>query len=180
MNGGKKLPENTKIKEKILVRKALKGDKEAFTQLVLQCEDTMFGTAMSILKNRDDACDCMQDAIVDAYEKLSTLREEKYFKTWLIRILINRCYSLLKKRSREAKPQCVAELQAAAHDADIQIDVQRTLFSLKEKDRLILSLYYMEDIPIREIARIMSITEGAARLRLMRSRENFKDAYKAG
>lgn len=175
------MPEKTnKLKEKSLVKKALKGDKEAFTQLVINCEDTMFGTAMSILKNRDDACDCIQDAIVDAYEKLSTLRDEKYFKTWLIRILMNRCYSLLKKRDRHADFQSVQEPEAALPDADMQIDVQRTLFSLKEKDRLILSLYYMEDLPIREIARIMSISEGAARLRLMRSRENFKDAYKAG
>ena len=63
--------------------------KETFTKLVLESEKTFYRVSMSMLKNETDCEDAVQTAILTAYEKLDTLKNEEFFKTWLVRILIN-------------------------------------------------------------------------------------------
>ena len=65
--------------------------KEQFTREVLAAEKNMYYIAKSILGNDEDCADAMQNAILNAYSNLASLREEKYFRTWLTRILINEC-----------------------------------------------------------------------------------------
>lgn len=155
----------------------MSGDKSAFTELIVSCESTMYGTAMNLLKNHEDACDCIQDAILEAYKNLASLREAKFFKTWLIRILINKCYKTLKLRGEGTDELSENCSQAPQADIDTAADVQNTLSSLNEKDRIILSLFYIEDISVKDIATILSISEGAVKLRLKRGRDHFKAAY---
>src|SRR6476620_6957534 len=82
---------------KALVKKAKKGDGEAFVSLVKQYEDVLYRTASRLLNNDEDIADAMQDAIISAYEKLHTLKNDEYFNTWICKILINKCNSLLNK-----------------------------------------------------------------------------------
>ena len=74
--------------------------REAFTDLVLDSEPTLYRVAMSMLRNEKDCEDAVQTAILTAYEKLGTLKHEEYFKTWLVRILINVCNKQLKSASK--------------------------------------------------------------------------------
>ena len=64
-------------------------NKTNFTKNILECEKVLYHIAKSMLQNEDDCADVMQETILIAYEKLDSLREEKYFKTWIVRILIN-------------------------------------------------------------------------------------------
>ena len=64
-------------------------DREKFTQEVLKSENTMYHIAKGMLKSESDCEDVVSEAVLKAYTKIHTLKEEKYFKTWLIRILIN-------------------------------------------------------------------------------------------
>ena len=82
---------------KALVKKAKKGDGEAFVSLVKQYEDVLYRTASRLLNNDEDVADAMQDTIISAYEKLHTLKNDEYFNTWICKILINKCNSLLNK-----------------------------------------------------------------------------------
>ena len=75
-----------------LVKLARKGDREAFTQLVVANERMLSRVAMATLKNPDDAADAVQDTVLQAWESLGQLRQPRYFKTWLVRILRNKCY----------------------------------------------------------------------------------------
>lgn len=77
-------------------------DKEAFADVVLSSTDSLYRISKSILKNDADCEDAVQEAIATGFGKLSTLRQEAYAKTWLTRILIFECYSLLKKREKSA------------------------------------------------------------------------------
>lgn len=164
--------------DKKLVRKAVLGDKSAFTSLIISCEGTLYGTAMELLKNHDDAGDCIQDAIITAYNKIGTLREEKYFKTWLIRILINRCYTRLNERTRMIPTDFPEDFaQSEETDRDMSADVQNTLLTLSETDRVILTLHYFEDISVKEIAAVLQISETAVKQRLSRGRQHFKESY---
>ena len=74
--------------------------RETFTDLVLDSEPTLYRVAMSMLRNEKDCEDAVQTAILTAYEKLGTLKHEEYFKTWLMRILINVCNKQLKSASK--------------------------------------------------------------------------------
>lgn len=84
------------------VKRAQAGDEEAFVSLIETYKQDLYKIAISMLKNDADAADAMQDTVLSSYENLRGLREPKYFKTWLTRILINHCNRILKERGRMA------------------------------------------------------------------------------
>lgn len=145
--------------------------KETFTALVISSEDTLTGVAMSMLQNEKDCEDAIQTAILTAFEKLHTLRNEKYFKTWLVRILINVCNKQLRKRSRQA---------ALPHDSDVteaaeeSIEIRLAIESLPLKIRQVIVLYYFEQFSVKEISVILKIPKGTVMSRLARGRELLK------
>ena len=80
-----------------LVKQAKMGNEEAFTQLIIQMQCEMFRIAQTRLKNIDDANDAIQQTNLYAYKNLRQLKEDKYFKTWIIKILINECNKVYRK-----------------------------------------------------------------------------------
>lgn len=81
----------------VLIRKAKKGDKDAFCRLMDENVQSMYKIAAAYLKNDEDVADAIQDTILSCYENLRSLRKNRYFKTWLIRILINKCKDVMQK-----------------------------------------------------------------------------------
>ena len=80
-----------------LVKKAKSGDSGAFAQLIRMNTQSMYKVAWAYLKNDEDVADAIQETILKCYEKLSTLKKDSYFKTWMIRILINnsmKCFGI--------------------------------------------------------------------------------------
>lgn len=80
-----------------LIKKARQHDADAFTELMMEQMQTMYKTARAILDNEEDAADAISDTILACWEKLGQLRENKYFRTWMIRILVNKCRMFLFK-----------------------------------------------------------------------------------
>ena len=82
--------------------------RETFSNLILDSESTLYRVAMSMLRNEKDCEDAVQTAVLTAFEKLGTLKHEEYFKTWLVRILINVCNKQLINRNPHGnrKPAC--------------------------------------------------------------------------
>ena len=74
--------------------------KENLGELILNSENQLYATAKIILENDEDCADAISETIVKAFEKRETLKKENYAKTWLIRILINECYSLLRRQKK--------------------------------------------------------------------------------
>jgi len=159
-----------------LVKLARKGDREAFTQLVVANERMLSRVAMATLKNPDDAADAVQDTVLQAWESLGQLRQARYFKTWVVRILLNKCADIQRGQSHYA---FVEELPESAEepDWDTRVDVRRAMAKLGDQDQLILSLFYYDDFSVRQIAEALSLSEGAVRTRLTRSRDRFKKSY---
>ena len=100
------------------------------------------------------------------------MRNDKYAKTWLIRILINECYTLLSKLVSLEGMSEMTEIEAD-QKTDYS-DLYRAVNSLKEELRMPVILYYIEDFNIKEIAQILEITEGAVQKRLARARGKLK------
>lgn len=86
---------------KQLVKAAQAGDKEAFIVLVQGYEKVLYNTARRWIRNEEDIADILQETILNAYEKLGTLREPKYFNTWLYKILINECNQYFRKQHQK-------------------------------------------------------------------------------
>lgn len=80
----------------ILIRKAKKGDKDAFCRLIDENVQSMYKVAAAYLKNDEDVADAIQDTILSCYENLKSLKQNRYFKTWMIRILINKCKDMIQ------------------------------------------------------------------------------------
>ena len=74
-----------------LVKRSISGDADAFLELMEKNSLAMYKVARGILDNDEDAADAMQDTILTCFEKIHTLKNPEYFKTWMIRILINEC-----------------------------------------------------------------------------------------
>lgn len=94
---------------KYLVKQAIKGDADAFLELMEQNSLNMYKVARAILQNDEDAADAIQDTILTCFEKLDTLKKPEYFKTWMTRILINECNKILRHYRHIKMPEFIPE-----------------------------------------------------------------------
>lgn len=145
--------------------------KEKLGDLILGSERQLYVTAKSILFAEADVEDAVQETIVKAFTNLHTLKKDRYAKTWLIRILINECYDQLRKGSRfkplSESPEALLLEDRPSPDYS---DLYQALSRLPEELRIPVVLYYINDLPVREVADIMEISEGAVQKRLARAR----------
>lgn len=151
--------------------------KEQLGSLILASEKQMYATAKSILKQDTDCADAIQEAIVKAFGKVDDLKQEKYARTWLMRILMNECYNILRKGSRQVSLEACPE--AAVMTVPEKKDyspLYEALRRLKKELRIVTTLYYVEDFSIREIAAILEISEGAVQKRLARARAKLRNS----
>ncbi|MTH54090.1 sigma-70 family RNA polymerase sigma factor [Bacillus mangrovi] len=161
---------------KALVKKAKKGDGEAFVSLVKQYEDVLYRTASRLLNNEEDVADAMQDAIISAYEKLHTLKTDEYFNTWIYKILINKCNSLLKKKEKVLTID--DHLLPQRRNDDFQkVELEDALNSLGDKYKLVLTLYYIVGLNCKEISEFLKEPEGTVKSRLSRAKAILRCNY---
>lgn len=156
-------------------------DKEQFIKRITEVEADMFHLAFSILHREQECSDAVQEAVVKAYAARDTLRNHVYFKTWIMRILLNECYALLRRQKRLVPmEEQMLDVQTGfdAYVREEYLDLYRAIDALKEKDRVCVLLYYIEDYPVRQIAQILRIPEGSVKSRLRRARMQLKDMLK--
>ena len=138
----------------ILIRKAKKGDKDAFCRLIDENVQSMYKVAAAYLKNDEDVADAIQDTILSCYENLKSLKQNRYFKTWMIRILINKCKDMIQKKKLVTYTDQMPETPFHEEKYAAMEWIQ-ALEPLDSKYRLVVLLYYMEGFGIREISDIL-------------------------
>ena len=146
---------------------------QEFSTRVLEVEGMLYRVAYGILLNQSDCADAVQEALMRGWEKLHTLREEEYFRTWLTRILINQCYTMLRRR-RFFLPLESARTVAAPDNSDAEL--HDAIARLDNKLRLPLVLHYMEGYSVDEISQMLSQPTGTVKTRLMRARKQLRAA----
>ena len=160
-----------------LIKRAMAHDVDAFVQLMEENANSMYKIARSYLNNDEDIADAIQDTILNCLEKISTLREPKYFKTWMIRILINNCNDILKEKKRET---CYEELPVTLKSNNTTADsleFKDILDKLDEKYKTVILLYYVEDLKVSEISRLLNMNISTVKTRLSRGREQLRKLY---
>lgn len=152
-----------------LVKRAQNQDGEAFVQLMEAHKEGMYKVARAYLSQDADVADAMQDTVLDCFEKIHTLQEPRYFKTWMIRILIRNCIAIQRKNQRSLPVEDEAYFEGEAPKEDLRAFLE-LLESLDEQSRIIFILYYVEGFKIKEIARILGEKENTVSSRLRRGR----------
>ena len=147
-------------------------NRQEFTHRVLALEGRLHRISYGLLRNAQDQQDAVQEAVLKAWNKLESLRNERFFETWLTRILINECYSLLSAR-RDALPLDTAPELPAVPEG-VNRELHDALLGLDEKLRLPVMLHYMEGYRVREIAGILGLPEGTVKTRLARAKRELK------
>lgn len=148
-------------------------DKQTFTVLVRQNERRLYCVAMSYTGNAPDAADAVQEALLRAWARRGTLREERLFSTWLMRIVINECKTLLRKRRRMILLEQLPE-QAFQKPADADGNLYAALFSLPEKYRVPLVLSALEGYTLSEIAQMLHLPVNTVKTRVSRARQQLR------
>lgn len=149
-------------------------NKTTFTEKVLKAEATLYRISKTILVKDKDCEDAVQETILKAYEKLHTLREEQYFKTWLVRILINECYRLKSTQ----RPVVSYEEYFTDSPADTSPDyseLHQAIASLPPRIRITVVLHYVEGYSVEEIRLLLKIPAGTVKSRLSKGRKQLKE-----
>ena len=159
-----------------LAEKAKRGDPDAFTELMQSQMQNMYKAARSILSRDADVADAIADTILTCWEKLGSLEHTKYFRTWMTRILINKCYDQIRKNRTVSMEEAVPESGYWEKEFE-NIEWKETLDALPEKYRLVMMLYYVEGFKINEISQLLELPLGTVKSRLARGRECLTAAF---
>lgn len=152
-----------------------KMTKETLGQLIIDSEETMYHIAKSLLYNDADCADAIQEAIVKAFVKLHTLKDDSYAKTWLIRIVMNECYAIMRKEKKIISLQDYQMNEQETESKDYS-DLYEAIFRLPEQIKLCVTLYYMEGYSVKDVAALLDTTESAVKNRLAKARGKLKEA----
>jgi RNA polymerase sigma-70 factor (ECF subfamily) len=164
-----------------LVKQAQKGDNDSFDKLIQIIKKELYLIAKTRLNSEDDIADCMQDTILNAYQNIHKLHQVKYFKTWIIRILINECNKINKKNkdSISLESEVIDNITSSNfYDSGIQFD--SIISSLNKDEQLILTLYYVSGYTVKEISKIIKMNENTIKTKMKRAKEKLKNKYEGG
>lgn len=149
-------------------------EKERFIEQIRLHKNKMYMIAYSILNNHSDAEDIVQEALLAAYKKLHTLKDDKRFGPWMMKIVVNQAKMYIRKNAKIIYVEEVQEQrETEALDADGSIwDV---VMKLKENLSTVVILYYEQGYSVKEISEILGIPEGTVKSRLSKARELLRE-----
>lgn len=188
---------NAPASEKTLIKAAQRGDLEAFNLLILRYQNLLFGIALRLLNDEDEASDAVQEALISAFRRFSTFRGDS-LKSWLARVVVNACYDEMRKKRRQHSvpldqlnaegdeiessywlidPQADPELQYESSELDHAI--HKSLAKLPSVYRLMLVLVDIEGMSYEEAALAAGVPVGTVKSRLARARLQMQKSLQA-
>ncbi|MEH7546090.1 RNA polymerase sigma factor SigW [Bacillus sp. AFS076308] len=177
---------DTIVKKRI--KQVIKGDQNAFGEIVEIYKNSVFQLCYRMLGNRHEAEDIAQEAFIRAYVNIQSFKQDKKFSTWLFRIATNLCIDRIRKK----KPDYYLDAEVAGTEGltmysqissdsplpeaeveslELQETVQKEILKLPEKYRSAIVLKYMEDMSLNEISEILNLPLGTVKTRIHRGRE---------
>jgi RNA polymerase sigma-70 factor (ECF subfamily) len=172
--------------EQALIRRAIRGDLDAFNVLILRYQDSAYTLAYRIMGDPHSAADAAQEAMITAYRRLNTFRGGS-FRAWLLRITTNQCYDELRRRQRRpsASIDDMGDEPALPDDSDtpeeivqqreLQGAMQNCINALNADQRIVLVLSDVEGLEYQAIAESVGAQIGTVKSRLSRARASIRD-----
>lgn len=149
---------------------------ELFCQHYEKYKNTVYSVIFNYVQNTEDTADLLQEVFVKLYTAETDFTNEEHMKAWLIRVSSNLC----KNHLRSAKVRKIVPLEEDIpfFDKDENNDLISVVFTLPEKYRIPLHLFYYEEYSIREIGDILDMPEATVKIRLKRGREKLSKILK--
>lgn len=162
-----------------LITYAQKGNMEAFSSLIMNFEQDLYRIASIRLKSADDIDDAIQMTIEKALKNIKKLKEPQYIKTWIIRILINNCNDICKRKKKNIEYNENIESNVKNYNEEIEakLDFYILIKSLNDKEKIAMTLYYSENLTTKEISKILKEPESTIRNRISRAVKKLRDRY---
>ena len=175
-----------------LVRRAQKGDLEAYDELIKRYQERIYATVYHMTSNHEDANDLSQDAFIKAFQALKSFKGGSSFYTWLYRIAVNKTINFLKQRKNklhmslndldfntENNPDLVALIsdktpRREAGLKELSEKLNEALLKLSEQHRLVMVLHDVQGQSHEEVAEIMDCNIGTVRSRLFYARQQMQ------
>lgn len=185
-------PAAASVDERVLVKRAQKGDLSAYDQLVHRYQERIYATIYHMTSNHEDANDLAQEAFIKAYRALKSFKGDSSFFTWVYRIAINKTINFLKQRKNriqmslndldfnaEHDPDLVALVsektpRRALNLAELQEKLNAALQKLSDVHRLVVTLHDVQGLSHDEISKIMDCNTGTVRSRLFYARQQLQ------
>lgn len=173
--------------EDALLERCRRGDDAAFAQLMAEQQDYVYTLVRRILRDPEEAADLTQEIFLHVWQGLPLFRGEARFRTWLYRIAVNHCLNRLRQKRREEKMVSLNDVrpQQLASGEDLAVSAwkkERRAFIWEQVERLplpyrlVLNLFYQEELSCAEIAEVLGMPVGTVKTHLFRARQALAEA----
>lgn len=164
------------ISDDNLIESAIKGSKEAFSSLVDIYKEYLYKTAYLYVKDQHEASDIYQETVYKAFISIHKLKKTKYFKTWITKILINNINDNFRESSKVVLMDDKEYLINCNDCTDIEsnIDLYKAIDSLSGKHKTAIILRYIQDMPIKDVAKVMECSENTVKSYIHRALKSLK------
>lgn len=164
------------------IKQTLYGNVNAFSFLVEKYKHMVFTLAIRIVKNREEAEELSQDVFVKAFKKLESFKGDSKFSTWIYKIAYYASLDAVKRNKRvihtenidvfnESDVGIVQDALDYLHNKERKKIINDALSKLNDEEQTILTLYYFEDLPLKEVSKVVDLTLDNVKIKLFRSRK---------
>lgn len=150
--------------------------RELFEQKYKECEKSLFLVAIAYLHNTDDAKDCVQEAVLSAYRSFDRLKNIDFFKTWLTRIVINKCKNFLKKQ--RFTEELTDSLNVFYDMPTSELEMMEAICSLNPKLSMYITLRFYNDMTYEEVAEALKQPVSTVKYRTKKALQELKKFLK--
>ena len=176
-----------KLSDEATIKRCIEGDANAFGLLVGRYQNAVYGLCFHMVGNFADAQDLTQETFVRAYLELAKIRDPSRFAGWLYRITVNVCKLWIRDRkgAHDLPLDAIAQIGEGfaesgspmehAEAEELRLSITEAIASLSEKNRLAVTLYYIDGLSYEEIGDFLGVSQSAVKSRLHRARKELKE-----
>jgi len=165
-----------------LIKESMKGNKESFGILIKNNKEYLYKMAFLYVKDEQDALEVIHETVYRAFLNIEKLKKEKFFNTWITRILINVSIDFLKKKGKnemldESTPIRKERCEISTEE---KLDLYNAIDLLNDNYKTVIIMMYFNDMKIKDIAKVMEIPENTVKTYLRRAKQALGEVLKEG
>lgn len=168
--------DHSNIEDQLLVMDAQDGDAQAMEKLVTRWQKRLWQHAYRLTDDAQAAWDITQQTWIGIIKGLRKLHDPANFKAWAYRITTNKAMDWIKKSKYETRIS-IEEIQDQGHKENEDMGIKQLLHKLDTRKRVVLSLYYFEELNISQISAALRIPKGTVKSRLANARKELKELW---
>lgn len=168
--------------DQIYIDRTLAGDVNAFSTLIDRYKSLVYTLSFRMMKQTEEAEEVAQDVFIKAYQKLSSFKGNSKFSTWLYRITYNTCLDTLSRKrtqpthhaaeiNEEITEDRVDNILAQLEQQELRVQLEDCIGLLPEADAFLVTLYYLKEQSLEEIATVTGFTKNNVKVKIFRSRK---------